>query len=75
MKICLAFLCCLAVASPFVLNLNEDVQWKAWKSYHGKTYTTESEEASRKAIWKDNLRVRRLAKIHRNYHFSICGNT
>ena len=75
MKICLAFLCCLAVASAFVLNLNEDAQWKAWKSHHGKTYTTESEEAARKAIWKDNLRVRRLVKICRNYHFSICGNT
>lgn len=75
MKICLAFLCCLAVASPFVLNLDEDVQWKAWKSYHGKMYATESEEAARKAIWRDNLRVRQSAKRCRNYHFSIRSNT
>lgn len=35
----------------------EDVQWKAWKSYHGKTYTTQTEEAQRRAIWRNNLEV------------------
>ena len=54
----IAFLCCLAVASGFVLKFDDEVQWQAWKSFHGKAYSTESEEAARKAIWKDNLGVR-----------------
>ena len=54
----IAFLCCLAVASGFVLKFDDEVQWRAWKSFHGKAYSTESEEAARKAIWKDNLGVR-----------------
>lgn len=59
MKGSLAFLCCLAVASGFVLKFDEEeVQWKAWKSFHGKSYATESEENARKAIWRDNLKVR-----------------
>ena len=55
----IAFLCCLAVASGFVLKFDDEVQWQAWKSFHGKAYSTESEEAARKAIWKDNLGVRK----------------
>lgn len=39
-------------------QLEEEVQWNAWKSYHGKTYTTVSEEAQRMAIWRNNLEVR-----------------
>ena len=54
----IAFLCCLAVASGFVLKFDDEVQWQAWKSFHSKAYSTESEEAARKAIWKDNLGVR-----------------
>ena len=59
MKGLLAFLLCLTLASGFVLRVDEDdLQWKAWKSFHGKSYLTESEEAMRKAIWRDNLKVR-----------------
>ena len=60
MKGFLAFLSvCLTVASGFVLKFEEDqLQWEAWKSFHGKSYATESEEAKRKAIWRDNLKVR-----------------
>lgn len=59
MKGFLAFLLCLTVASGFVLKVEEDeLQWKAWKSFHGKSYVTKSEEAMRKAIWRDNLKVR-----------------
>ena len=55
----LALLFCLTVASGFVIKVEEDeLQWKAWKSFHGKSYATESEEAMRKAIWRDNLKVR-----------------
>ena len=54
----IAFLCCLAVASGFVLKFDDEVQWQAWKSFHSKAYSTESEEAARKAIWRDNLGVR-----------------
>ncbi|XP_031558765.1 cathepsin L1-like [Actinia tenebrosa] len=35
----------------------EDLQWKAWKSFHAKSYTTVSEEAQRRAIWRNNLEI------------------
>ena len=55
----LASLLCLTVARGFVLKVEEDeLQWKAWKSFHGKSYLTGSEETMRKAIWRDNLKVR-----------------
>ena len=58
----LALLFCLTVASGFVIMIKveeDELQWKAWKSFHGKSYATESEVAMRKAIWRDNLKVRR----------------
>jgi len=59
MKGFLAFLLCLTVTSGFVLKVEEgDLQWEAWKSFHGKSYATKSEEEMRKAIWRDNLKVR-----------------
>lgn len=60
MKGFLAFLLCLTVASGFVLKVereDDELQWNAWKKFHGKSYTTESEEAARRAIWRDNLKV------------------
>ena len=60
MKGFLSFLLCLTVASGFVLKVEreeDELQWNAWKKFHGKSYTTESEEAARKAIWRDNLKV------------------
>ncbi|XP_020631216.1 cathepsin L1-like isoform X1 [Orbicella faveolata] len=58
MKGFVAFLLCLTVASGFVLKVEEDeLQWKAWKSFHGKSYLTKSEETMRKAIWRDNLKT------------------
>jgi len=38
-------------------QVDEEVQWKAWKSYHGKTYETKTEEAQRYAIWRNNLEI------------------
>ena len=59
MKGFLAIFLCLTVTSGFVLKVEEDeLQWEAWKSFHGKSYATKSEEAMRKAIWRDNLKVR-----------------
>lgn len=59
MKGSFAILCCLAVASGFVLKVDEEAtQWKAWKAFHGKSYATETEEAARRAIWRDNLKVK-----------------
>ena len=59
MKEFLAFLLYLTVTSGFVLKVEEDeLQWEAWKSFHGKSYATKSEEAMRKAIWRDNLKVK-----------------
>lgn len=59
MKGFLAFLLYLTVASGFVIKVEEDeLQWKAWKTFHDKSYLTESEETMRKAIWRDNVKVR-----------------
>lgn len=60
MKGFLAVLLCLTVASGFVLKVvdEDELQWKAWKSFYGKSYLTASEETMRKAIWRDNLKVR-----------------
>ena len=58
MKGFLAFLLCLNVASGFILKFEEDqLQWEAWKRFHGKSYASESEEEMRKAIWRENLKV------------------
>jgi len=38
-------------------QVDEEVQWKAWKSYHEKTYETKTEEAQRYAIWRNNLEI------------------
>lgn len=56
MKGCLAFLCCLALTSGFVLNGGDDAQWRAWKAFYKKSYETQSEENARRAIWRDNLK-------------------
>jgi len=59
MKELVVLLCCLAGASGFVLSVDEEeVEWQAWKAYHGKMYATDSEETARKTIWRDNLEVR-----------------
>ena len=73
MKEFLVFLLCLTVTSGFVLKVDEEeLQWEAWKSFHGKSYATQSEEAMRKAIWKDNLKVRyyesQSGKLAPNYY-------
>lgn len=72
MKGSIAFLCCLAVATGFVLKVDEEeFQWKAWKAFHGKSYVTESEETARRAIWKDNLKVR--TRFYKNLkHNELC---
>ena len=60
MKRYLVFLCMLAVASGFIrLNSHEEDEgeWKAWKDFHSKTYSSESEETARRAIWRENLKV------------------
>jgi len=46
----------LAIAQGSQVS-EEEVQWNAWKSYHAKTYRTETEEAQRRAIWRNNLEI------------------
>ena len=58
MKAVLAFVLCLSVANSAVLKFREyEEQWQAWKSFHDKSYLTDTEEQARYAIWRDNLRV------------------
>ncbi|KAL9976060.1 hypothetical protein ACROYT_G013303 [Oculina patagonica] len=57
MKGVIAFVLCLSVASGAVLKFDEyQEQWQAWKTFHAKKYETDTEEAARYAIWRDNLR-------------------
>lgn len=61
MKIVVAFVLCFSVASCAVLKqeLKFDEykdQWRAWKTFHGKQYETDTQEEARYAIWRDNLR-------------------
>jgi Flp pilus assembly protein CpaB len=46
----------VAVAQSSPLG-EEDLQWKAWKSFNAKAYSTETEESQRRAIWRNNLEV------------------
>lgn len=58
MKVLAVFFAFLALAQGFVLRPDdEELEWNAWKAFHGKTYATESEHAARKAIWHENLLV------------------
>lgn len=58
MKAVLAIVFCLSVANSAVLKFREyEEQWQAWKSFHDKSYQTDTEEQARYAIWRDNLRV------------------
>lgn len=58
MKGFLAFVWCLAVAGGFTLKHDDDEgEWRAWKDLHGKTYASEREEAARKAVWRENVKV------------------
>jgi cathepsin L len=34
----------------------QEPNWKAWKSFHGKSYTNQEEEKLRNLIWKSNLK-------------------
>jgi len=58
MKVVIAFLLCLSVASSAFLKFDEyKEQWQAWKTLHDKKYETDTEEEARYSIWRDNLRV------------------
>ena len=39
------------------LHFDGEVEWQAWKVFHGKKYATETEERARFAIWADNMQV------------------
>ncbi|XP_078235218.1 cathepsin K [Pogona vitticeps] len=39
------------------LDPSLDTAWEDWKSLHGKAYLEQVEEASRRAVWEDNLRM------------------
>ena len=51
---------CLGISSAWPVKQNmdalEDPNWKAWKSFHKKSYVDEGEERLRNFIWQDNLK-------------------
>ena len=58
---CLVLLAvCLGISSGWAVKENmdalEDPNWKAWKSFHNKSYNEEGEERLRNFIWQDNLK-------------------
>ena len=56
--VALLFVVMVSAAHAASFNLlSEDVQWKAWKSFHKKSYNDEYEEGFRRAIWVYNLKV------------------
>ena len=58
MKTLVAFLCCVAAAAAFPATKEEqNLEWSAWKKFHGKTYASETEEAFRSAVWLNNMKV------------------
>ena len=46
----------VAAASVPVSDPLDDPNWKAWKSFHGKSYANKVEEKLRNVIWKANLK-------------------
>ena len=54
----IAFSFGISVAWPPKPNSDplEDPSWKAWKSFHGKSYGDVGEERVRNFIWQDNLK-------------------
>lgn len=68
MKLLIVLLWCLTstTTTGSVLEASEvENEWKAWKDFHGKTYVSESEEATRKAIWRENHKVTTTSLIPR----------
>merc|ERR1712038_188147 len=58
MKTLVAILLCLAAASAFpTIKEEQSLEWGAWKKFHGKSYTSETEENYRMGIWLDNMRI------------------
>ena len=54
----LAFCLGISAAWPSKLHADplDDPSWKAWKSFHGKSYDDIGEERVRNFIWQDNLK-------------------
>lgn len=58
MKTLVAFLCCVAAAAAFPATKEEqNLEWSAWKKFHGKTYSSETEETFRSGIWLNNMKI------------------
>ena len=52
----LVLLFVVAVASVPISDPLKDPNWKAWKSFHDKSYVNTEEEKLRNLIWKSNLK-------------------
>lgn len=61
MKYLWVLLALVAVSAGFVIkeakpvHFDGEAEWQAWKVFHGKKYTTDTEERARFAIWADNM--------------------
>ena len=58
MKTFAIFLCCVAAIVAFPATKEEQsLEFAAWKKFHGKTYSSKSEENFRLGIWLNNMEV------------------
>ncbi|XP_022099775.1 cathepsin L1-like [Acanthaster planci] len=63
-----AVLCVLAVAAlgmPYTFNTELDGDWELFKKVHSKQYRAFNEEAHRRSIWEDNVKI--IAKHNLEY--------
>lgn len=70
------FLVLLFVVSATCVPLSdflEDPNWKAWKSFHDKSYANKEEEKLRNMIWKNNLK-KIVAHNERKHGYKLAMN-
>lgn len=65
MKTLAIFLCCVAAIVAFPTTKEEQhLEFAAWKKFHGKTYSSKSEEDFRLGIWLNNMEVTYTVRLN-----------
>ena len=70
----LAFCLGIAAAWPAKTDPLEEPSWKAWKSFHGKSYGDVGEERVRNFIWKDNLKKINAHNYDQTHNYKLAMN-
>lgn len=74
---CLVLLAfCFAISAAWPVKPESDPlndpSWRAWKSFHGKTYGDVGEERVRNFIWQDNLK--RIVSHNEGHKYKLAMN-